>query len=214
MPDNVIAMRSRSGKEKIDVREACVAEALRIIGEKGIESLSLREVARRLGVSHQAPYKHFNSREHILAEVVGRAFDDFAHTLSRAIDGIAPQEHLAAVGTAYLEYAVLHPLQYRLMFGSPLPDLSQHPSLVVKAAVAFQILKDAVRGSKPGADERELTHDALFAWATVHGLASITQSGSYSALGIHDPDMMDEAIRYAMGNICHAINGPQPRFRR
>ena len=56
------------------MREACVEEALAIVGEAGLEALSLREVARRLHVSHQAPYKHFPSRDHILAEVVGRAF--------------------------------------------------------------------------------------------------------------------------------------------
>jgi len=208
------SMRSRPEKERIDVREACVEEALRIIGEQGIESLSLREVARRLGVSHQAPYKHFPGRDHILAEVIGRAFDDFAQTLNRAVDSLDPQEHLAAVGTAYLEYAARCPLQYHLMFGSPLPNLNQHPELAAKAAVAFKIVKDAVRASKPGADERILMQEALFAWATVHGLASITQTGSFSALGIHDPGMMEEASRYAMGNICRVINGSHPRFRR
>jgi AcrR family transcriptional regulator len=50
-----------------DLREACVKQALEIIAKGGIDSLSLRDVARRLGVSHQAPYKHFPSRDHILA---------------------------------------------------------------------------------------------------------------------------------------------------
>ena len=66
-------MAERSSKSG-DLREACVKEALAIIAEGGIDSLSLRDVARRLGVSHQAPYKHFPSRDHILAEVVGRRF--------------------------------------------------------------------------------------------------------------------------------------------
>ncbi|MCG8692745.1 MAG: TetR/AcrR family transcriptional regulator, partial [Minwuiales bacterium] len=64
-----------------DLREACVREALAIIDTSGVEELSLREVARRLGVSHQAPYRHFPSRDHILAEIVTRAFESFARYL-------------------------------------------------------------------------------------------------------------------------------------
>ena len=55
-----------------NLREACIAEAFRIIEDAGLEALSLREVARRLGVSHQAPYKHFPSRDHIVAEILAQ----------------------------------------------------------------------------------------------------------------------------------------------
>ena len=72
-----------AGKRPGDLREACVREALAIIAKGGVDSLSLRDVARRLGVSHQAPYKHFPSREHILAEVVGRAYAGFAAHLEK-----------------------------------------------------------------------------------------------------------------------------------
>ena len=75
-------MAERSSKSG-DLREAYVKEALAIIAEGGIDSLSLRDVARRLGVSHQAPYKHFPSRDHILAEVVGRAYAGFAAHLEK-----------------------------------------------------------------------------------------------------------------------------------
>ncbi len=60
------------------VREACLEEALAIIEEDGVESLSLREVSRRLGVSHQAPYRHFTNRDDLLAELLTRCFEVFA----------------------------------------------------------------------------------------------------------------------------------------
>jgi AcrR family transcriptional regulator len=57
-----------------NLRESCVLEAMAIIGETGIEELSLRDMARRLGVSHQAPYKHYHRLDHLSAEIVSRAF--------------------------------------------------------------------------------------------------------------------------------------------
>ncbi len=70
---NVLRPTVRGG-----VREACLEEALAIIEESGVEALSLREVSRRLGVSHQAPYRHFTNRDDLLAELLSRCFEVFA----------------------------------------------------------------------------------------------------------------------------------------
>gem|GEM_PF-1537080 len=131
-----------SGKGKPgDLREACIREALAIIEVGGVESLSLREVARRLGVSHQAPYKHFPDRDHILAEIVRRAFESFATYLdSRPLTG-DPINDMHEMGMAYLRYARTHPLQYRLMFSTPLPDPAQHPQMMQSARHAFDLLQ-------------------------------------------------------------------------
>ena len=60
----------------LPLKEACLRAAREAIAEQGVEQLSLREVARRLGVSHQAPYRHFPSRDHLLAEVMRRCFQE------------------------------------------------------------------------------------------------------------------------------------------
>ena len=62
----------------LELRDACIVAAQEVIAERGIENLSLRDVARKLGVSHQAPYKHYPSRDHLLAEVMRRCFQRFA----------------------------------------------------------------------------------------------------------------------------------------
>ncbi|MBV9750100.1 MAG: helix-turn-helix transcriptional regulator, partial [Acetobacteraceae bacterium] len=148
-------------------------EALAIIEEAGVEALSLRDVARRLGVSHQAPYKHFPSRDHLLAEIVARAFAAFARHLDARPRSDDPHHDLAAMGEAYLRYATEHPLQYRLMFGTPLPDPNQHPEMMRSAQHAFSLLRDRLarmdggREPKRAADAAEL--DALFVWSTMHG---------------------------------------------
>jgi AcrR family transcriptional regulator len=171
-----------------NLRESCVLEALAIIGETGIEELSLREVARRLGVSHQAPYKHFPSRDHLLAEIVSRAFAAFAQHLDARRRSQNPHEDLAAMGRAYLDYAREHPLHYRLMFGTPLPDPDQHPEMMRSAQHAFSLLRDCLTQmfADPGnaAAKSAVELDALFVWSTMHGLASILQTSAIRTLAL------------------------------
>lgn len=168
-------------KEKTqDVREACIQESLAIIEAYGVEALSLREIARRLGVSHQAPYKHFPSRDHILAEIVKRAFEGFANFLNeRPITG-DPHADLESMGRAYLQYALAHPLQYRLMFGTPLPDPAEHPAMMHSARHAFDLLRDCLTRMKV----QDADLEAMFVWSTMHGLASLLQTKAMDTLAL------------------------------
>jgi len=133
------------------LREDCVREALAIIEKVGVEGLSLRDVARRLKVSHQAPYKHFSSRDHVLAEIVSRAFASFAQYLDARPKSDDPHEDLAAMGRAYLEYANKRPVSYRLMFGTPLPEPGRNPEIGVTAASSSRqaSLKSRKKSSAP-----------------------------------------------------------------
>jgi AcrR family transcriptional regulator len=187
--------RMTAAKERSeDLREACLREALAIIDSDGIEKLSLREVARRLGVSHQAPYKHFPSRDHILAEIVRRAFESFA----RYLDACASHDDMQAMGQAYLRYAAAHPLQYRLMFGTPLPDPAQHRAMMASARHAFDLLLRGVARKSPSpAGEEMLVQDALFIWATLHGLATILQSDALRTLALPE-QVMEHIIEHTL----------------
>ena len=184
------------GTRTADLGEDCVREALAIIGEAGVEGLSLREVARRLGVSHQAPYKHYPSRDHLLAEVVRRAFTTFAEHLDARPRGGDPRDDLAEMGRAYLGYALAHPLQYRLMFGTPLPDPARHPEMMRSARHAFSLLRDGIarldseHAGRIAGEKADL--DALFVWSTVHGLASLLQTRAMDTLGL-PPDVLEAA---------------------
>lgn len=182
-----------------DVREACIAEALAIIESKGVEGLSLREVSRRLGISHQAPYKHFASRDHILAEIIKRAFESFAEHLDNRPPTNDAMADLEAMGKAYLEYALEHPLQYRLMFNIPLPDPQQHPDMMHSAQHAFALLRDCLERINPQTSTPyEL--DALFIWSIMHGTASILHSHVFESLGLPDT-MLEAATHHALSRI-------------
>lgn len=194
-------MRMALEKPK-DLREACVQEALAIIETSGLEQLSLREISRRLGVSHQAPYKHFPSRDHILAEVVRRAFDAFAAYLDEQGHSGDARADMEAMGRAYLGYAVTHPLQYRLMFGTPLPDPQQHPDMMRSAQHAFSLLRDCLRRMSLPTEATDL--DALFVWSSLHGLASALQSQTIDTLDL-PPDVLDAAAAHTLWRIGVAL---------
>lgn len=201
------------------LREACLAEALAIVEERGVESLSLREVARRLGVSHQAPYRHFRSRDHILAELVSRAFAAFAAHLDRGSVGHDAGVEMDALGRAYLDYAARHPLQYRLMFATPLPDPACHPDMMRNARHAFAVLQSAlarhpaVVAGRPSYDD--VTLDALFVWSAIHGVATMMQTNAVATLGL-SPRVLAASPEHSMTRMRTALAHPPmpPNSRR
>jgi AcrR family transcriptional regulator len=170
----------------ISLKEACVQAAREVIAEHGVERLSMRDVARKLDISHQAPYRHFESRDHLLAEIMRRCFADFAqHLDKRPLTG-NPEADLQAMGHAYLNYARKKPLEYRLMFGTPWPEPAQHPALVQHAVHAFNLLRDSLRAMHGDRSEQHAQADrqAMFIWSTLHGMASITQANVMQHLNL------------------------------
>ncbi|KJV09801.1 TetR family transcriptional regulator [Elstera litoralis] len=181
-------------KPKRDVRQASLAEAKAIIADVGLEHLSLREVARRLGISHQAPYKHFPSRDHLLAEIVAQTFAEFAAYLDAVPRAGDPHADLASLGVAYLNYAARYPLDYRLMFGSTLPDPSTHPAMMHHARHAFDVLLSALARlpERSACSDAVRTQDALFIWSSLHGFAMMTQTRALETVAL-PPDSLSEA---------------------
>jgi AcrR family transcriptional regulator len=198
-----------AARRESDLREACIREALAIIEAEGLENLSLREISRRLGVSHQAPYKHFPSRDHILAEIVRRAFEAFAAHLDARPQTDDPRLDLGYMGQAYFAYALAHPLQYRLMFGTPLPDPSQHPEMMRSGQHAFALLRDGIARMRQhdGDPTDDAERDALFVWSAVHGLATILQTEALHGLTLRE-DVVRSAVEHVLLRIGVAINAP------
>lgn len=161
----------------LELKEACVQAAREVISEQGVEGLSMRDVARRLHISHQAPYRHFPSRDHLLAEIMRRCFEEFANFLDQTAKSHSDDE-LRGMGEAYLAYAARKPLEYRLMFGTPWPEPAAHPELVKYAVHAFDVLRQNLlkkHGSKKGA-KKQAELEAMFIWSALHGLATIEHS--------------------------------------
>lgn len=205
-------MPKRVKEEPLELKEACVRAAHEVIAEHGIEKLSLREVARHLGVSHQAPYRHYPSRDHLLAEVMRRCFESFANDLDQRERADDPIVELNSLGRRYLAYAVAHPLEYRLMFGTPWPEPAAHPDLVRDAVHAFDVLRAVLRriyGEK-GAARQQVDLHAMFIWSTMHGLASITESNVMDCLQLA-PKVAGQASSHVMQMVELALSSATRR---
>lgn len=175
-----------------DLKERILAEAFSVIEEKGVDQISFREIARRLGVSHQAPYKHFPSRDHILAAVIARCFESFSAHLQARRGSDQPFEDLGHMGLAYLEFAEAHPLRYRLMFNTRLPDVHAHPEMLAQAQYAFSLLQKRLENMDLADPHHDIAaperHDALFIWSALHGMASLMQSDATATIGLNDQE--------------------------
>jgi AcrR family transcriptional regulator len=189
---------------EIDLREACLAKAFAIINTSGVEKLSVREVARRLGVSHQAPYRHFASRDHLLAEIVRRAFADFAAALRAVRCTEDPAADALAMGFAYVRFGMTEPLKYRLMFGGSLPDPHAHPEMMQGSRDAFEVLRTTlarmseVRGQTP--HREAIDSEALFAWSSLHGVVSLLRTDAIGTLDLA-PGARDAFVMRALQKI-------------
>lgn len=173
-------------EDSAGLKVACLEAARESIAEHGVERLSLREVARRLGVSHQAPYKHFASRDHLLAEVIRKCFQDFARFLDNRERQQSPDQDLSCLGSRYLQFALERPLEYRLMFGTPWPEPAEEVGLVKDALHAFNILRGDLKGIHGDSADAQpkVDLDAMMIWSSMHGLASIFQSSAVRHLDL------------------------------
>jgi AcrR family transcriptional regulator len=187
-------MKRKGAYHHGNLRQALVDAGLELIEKKGTTALTLRAVAERVGVSSAAPYRHFASREALLAAIAEEGFRLLDVELRGAITAHDdPARALGESGVAYVLYAAAHASRYRLMFGPELVDRSAHPSLEAAADDCSRVLLRAVRALQesaqlPSDDAGDL---GLSAWSTVHGLASLITSGHVRS----DPRRVEEIAR-------------------
>jgi AcrR family transcriptional regulator len=168
-----------------DLPNAMRSAARAILDEGGLDNVGLRETARRVGVSATAAYRHFASKEDLLASVATEGFRELRDQMEAALDEKAP---LASLGLAYLDFAQQKRGLFRLMFGPVLSERAKYPELDEAAQSAFGLLKGA-SGGAPKAHGPQ----AVGGWALVHGLASLTIDGLIPKLQARD--LAEEVLR-------------------
>ena len=163
-----------------DLRRALLDEAVRAIAEEGAVNFSLRDLARRVGVSHAAPAHHFGDKTGLLTAVAAEGFRLLADELCNAFERTGD---FVEVGVAYVHFTVLHRPYFEVMFRLDLHRMGD-PELVKARNLAgervLELAYGALAPTPPVAGDEILTVGTA-AWSLVHGLATLSLNGSLPA---------------------------------
>lgn len=163
-----------------DLRRALVEASIETIAEEGVSALTLRGVARRVGVSHAASRHHFADKTDLLAAIAMAGFDALADALRGAIaDFTEPWERFRWMGVAYVRFAVAHASQFRVMFGRELAEASPPPLRDYRNPATELLIEVAAEAmsTRGRADPEAVGVAAIAALSLVHGLVMLQLDG-------------------------------------
>ena len=177
-----------------DLRAALIEAGLELLAKRDADDLALREVARAVGVSPTAVYRHFPDKGALRAGLAAEGLKRLAEAQRAASDAVGGgAEGFSATGRAYVRFALANPALFRLIFSSPAAtDLLGAADGDIPAPVAL-LRANAAALAPPGADEAAIKAVALQAWAVAHGLAMLMLDGQVPA----DDVLIDAAISKA-----------------
>ena len=163
----------------MDVRRVVLDAAIEIITTDGPDQVSMREVARRAGVSHQAPYHHFTDRAGIFAAISEEGFRAFTAEFRSALEGSS--DPLVDCMRAYVSFALAHKGHFKVMFRSDICGVTTHGATREAADSAYLALLDlaATAGDAPAGIDAVVLPVLL--WSQAHGLATLLVDGPLAA---------------------------------
>jgi AcrR family transcriptional regulator len=169
-----------------DLREALIEAALKTIDDTGPKGLTIREVARRAGVSHAAPYRHFADKNELILAVVERGFELLDRQMEQAREtaGPDPLQQFAASGEAYLDFATAYPAYYRVMFSGDLLNSQGHEALRHTSNAAFERMVEDIKTCQTLGVVRagDPLLQAMAIVSTVHGFVSLANDNRLAHL--------------------------------
>lgn len=181
-----------------NLREALLRAALEVVRDEGVGAISLREVARRAGVSHAAPAHHFGDKAGLLTALATEGYVLFGEALraGAARSTEDPLKRLGWVGWAYVMFAAEHRAYFEIMFR---PELlhRDNAALLTTASTAYLELTDAVKACWPNASEQEREAHAIRLWSEVHGLATLWLHGNLPQYAT--PEALDAFVKQMCG---------------
>jgi len=161
-----------------NLREALLDTAIEQLHEGGVENLSLRALARAVGVSQTAPYRHFEDKSELLAAMATNGYRNLLHALRETGDaaGDCPREQLFAFAHAYVDYAATNPQLFKLMFGPAVQPTSKYPELRKASRDTLQLVQDIIQRGLDRDIFRDVEGVAYMtnvAWASIYGLSTL-----------------------------------------
>lgn len=188
------------------LREAVIEAALTEIREVGAARISMREIARRAGVSHAAPAHHFGDKRGIFTAIATEGF-----TLLRLQNESRLGEPNALLygGLGYIAFAIAHPAHFEVMFRPDLYD-SEDEDLKKARDGAFEVLFRAVEQGLGSDDLDALTGTSMAAWSLVHGFSALLLGGNFAPEMTEDPDRFAALVIEGLQTMAR-ITGDQAR---
>lgn len=171
-----------------DLKSALVDAAKDMLADRPESAIGLREVARIVGVSPAAPYRHFKNKNALMAAVAARGFEK----LGEALQAAKPKS-LKAIGHAYINFALAYPNLFGLMLGQT-RDMTTAPDLTAAADKTYELLKNSVSGLATDIDPRIASAGA---WALAHGLAILIADQQFASDLTEGPNR-DQLIETAL----------------
>lgn len=199
-----------------NLKQKLLDSAVAMIAEVGPQAFTLRELARRARVSHNAPYRHFQDKDDLLAAVAAEGFDRLTESVAGAMaKGRNAEERLRLAGRGYVEFALAWPQHIFVMFEAPI-HYKPKPEYEASSQRAFETLLNAIaavqaEGGLPKGDPRPL---AIASWSTVHGFAKLALGRRLpfsEAEAIGFTDYLARALAQGMSNLPHPGGAPAPK---
>ncbi|MEO5825767.1 MAG: TetR/AcrR family transcriptional regulator [Gemmatimonadales bacterium] len=165
-----------------NLRAALIDATRRLLLDRDPESLSLRQAAREVGVSANAPYRHFEDKDALLGAVAAEGFRVLMELIRDSANGTETSKRLEAIGVAYCQFVAREPGLVRVMFGPRLRAAKRHPGLDEAERGAFAELAAAVDAVEPSTSPEDGIRNAVGLWSVMHGYATLRADGAFGFL--------------------------------
>ncbi len=204
-----------------NLRRALLDAAMELVREWGIDGFTLREVARRAGVSHAAPYHHFEDRAALVSALVVESFELFERAFREAAAS-TPGTHLdriRAIGRAYVRFAFDDPARFTLMWRPELRTLEDDSPVDEAGLASYQVLVDEIAAGQNAGEivDGDVGLLSLSAWSAVHGLATLMVDGPLRGQVLswaHAEPMVDAVLELGIRGLERRPAGSRRRASR
>ena len=193
------------------MKNALIKVGVQILSEEGVEGLSLRKLAQRAGVSHNAPYSHFQDKQSLIAAISTEGFKQLYNELDKAISAYPddPRRQLQEGAWAYVQFALNNTDTFKIMFSGVLEKEKEYPAFVEISHKTFERVVDVVHACQEAGVLPPEPADvmAVAVWGMVHGMISLRLEGQISQTVLAAYDLRS-IVLFALDQILMAKTVP------